>query len=117
MVDKRKKIAKTQNLQEMAPELKCEAAGETHRHHRNLEKRLQVTIHPLRSPVRASGIRMCEASSGGAALEPVVTVAQGMKIRLVLCPAPVSANYSVLAKPHNELSGKRDVSIATQACS
>lgn len=26
MVDERKKIAKTQNLQEMAPELKCEAA-------------------------------------------------------------------------------------------
>lgn len=90
---------------------------ETHRHHRNLEKRLQATIPPLRSPVRASGIRMCEASSGGAALEPVVAVAQGMKIRLVLYPAPVSANYSVLAKPHNELSGKRDVSIATQACS
>lgn len=60
---------------------------------------------------------MCEASSEGAALEPVVAVAQGMTIRLVLCPAPVSANSSVLAKPHNELSGKRDVSIATQACS
>lgn len=89
----------------------------THRHHRNVEKRLQAAIHPLRSPVRASGIRMCEAGSGGAALEAAAAGAQGMELRLVLCPAPVPANYSVPAKSHKELSGKRDVSIATQACS
>lgn len=60
---------------------------------------------------------MREASSGRAALELVVAVAQGITIRLVLCPPQVSAYYSLLAKPHNELSGKKDVSIATQACS
>lgn len=60
---------------------------------------------------------MHEASSGRVALELVVAVAQGMKIRLVLYPPQVSAYYSVPAKPHNELSGKMDVSIVTQACS